>query len=120
MSLEKEVQISKEDSKPSLQLVWSTFASQEQAKPIVEILVKEQLAVCAWMSPEGGISMYEWQGECCAEAEIGVIFKIIPDQQVWFESRLSELHPYEVPVIITIDADKVSPAYLNYANKGLL
>jgi len=33
---------------------------------------------------------------------------------------LSELHPYEVPVIITIDADKVSLAYLNYANKGLL
>jgi len=90
VSLEKEVQISKEDSKPSLQLVWSTFASQEQAKPIVEILVKEQLAVCAWMSPEGGVSMYEWQGECCAEAEIGVIFKIIPDQQVWFESRLRD------------------------------
>ncbi|GEM_PF-843306 len=117
VSSEKEVQTSNDNSCVPLQLVWSTFVSQEQATPIIKSLVEEQLIVCAWLSPQGGLSIYEWQGELCEEAEIAVIFKVLPSQHGAFVSRLRELHPYEVPAIITIDADKVSPEYLNYANK---
>ena len=96
-----------------LRLILCTFPDADQARTIGATLVGEQLAACVNLIP-GVESIYRWQGAVEASAEVLAIFKTTAPAYPAFEARLRALHPYEVPEIIALEPDQVSPAYARW------
>lgn len=95
----------------SAALVWSPFASEEEAVKAAAQLLDERLIACANILP-GVRSLYLWRGERGEARECGALFKtsaVLLDQAI---ARLAELHPYEAPAIVGWRADAAAPATL--------
>ncbi len=82
-------------------LVLSTFPDPATAGRIARQLIEEKCAACANLLPpiEG---IYWWQGKVEEGKETLVLFKTTAGRYARFESRLRQLHPYEVPEIIAV------------------
>ena len=92
-------------------VVFSTFPDAETARRIARTLVEENLAACVNILPDVE-SYYRWEGKVCAEGELLAIIKLRANGFAALESRLTELHPYEVPEIVALPLAAVNPAYL--------
>ena len=93
-----------------IRIVLSTFADGDSAAQVVRSLVSEKLAACGTIIP-GARSIYFWNGALEDSAEVLVIFKIAEANEGRFIGRLAELHPYEVPEIVSISPGKWNEAY---------
>jgi len=93
-----------------IRLVLTTFADEDSAARVVRSLVSEKLAACGTILP-GARSLYIWKGNLEDSAEVLVIFKIAASHQEQFCGRLAEIHPYEVPEMITISPERWNEAY---------
>ena len=100
-------------------LVLSTFGTADEARRISRTLVEERLVACANLIPQVE-SIYRWKGEVETSAEIMVVFKTTTDRYDQVEDRIRELHPYEVPEIISIRLDAGLPAYLTWIDQSCL
>jgi periplasmic divalent cation tolerance protein len=86
-----------------LAMIFSNFASQESARDVLKVLMEENIATCGnIMAPH--FSIYPRKGEIHEETETAVIFKAPIENKDKLIARLRELHPYELPAIIAIDA----------------
>ena len=72
--------------------------------------IEEKLAACGTIVP-GARSIYFWRGVLEDSAEVLVIFKIASANEERFIARLGELHPYDVPEIVSISPSKWNEAY---------
>lgn len=96
-------------------IVMTTFADEQQAKPAIEEILRCRLAACV---QEIGIkSHYTWKGELCHEDEVLVLFKTRKELYPELEKKLLEIHPYETPEILLVDAEKGSAAYLAWIDE---
>jgi periplasmic divalent cation tolerance protein len=95
----------------ALALVLMTAPSEEVAADIGKKLVEERLVACANLVPRIR-SLYAWKGTLCDEAETLCILKTRPELFGAIERRVRELHPYEVPEVVMVEARDVSAAYL--------
>lgn len=93
-----------------IRIVLSTFADGDSAALIVGQLVSEKLAACGTIIP-GVRSIYVWEGVVEDNAEVLVIFKIAAANEGKFIRRLGELHPYDVPEIVSISPEKWNESY---------
>jgi periplasmic divalent cation tolerance protein len=94
-----------------LSIVMMTAPSEAVAAAIGLALVQEKLAAC--MNIVGGLrSIYSWQGKICDEAEVLCLIKTRPALFAQVRQRIGELHPYEVPEIVRLDADDAADSYL--------
>lgn len=93
-----------------LLLILTTFPDAAQARQAGSALVEERLAACASLVP-GIESIYRWQGAVETAAEVLLMLKTRADLHDRLSSRLRELHPYEVPEILALRPEHVSPAY---------
>lgn len=83
--------------------VYTTFASHEQALDIVRELVEVGLAACGnIMSPHTAV--YRWKGEIQQGGEVVVILKCNVKNIKQLIDKLDNMHPYELPCIVQIDA----------------
>lgn len=98
---------------PEVRLVLCTFPEVEMARAIGSTLVEERLAACVNLIPAIE-SIYRWQGKVETAAEVLAIFKISASAWAAFEGRLRALHPYEVPEIIALEPDLVTPLYARW------
>ena len=92
-------------------LVFSTFASEEDAARVVRALVTERLAACGTLLP-GARSLYRWRGAVADEREVVVLLKTRRQRWPELEARLRGLHPYETPECVAVEVAEGSPAYL--------
>jgi periplasmic divalent cation tolerance protein len=90
-------------------LVITTLASREAALPIARALVEARLAACVQLV-DGLRSIYRWQGRVEESAECQLVAKTPPDRAAALVERLRDLHPYELPEIVVLDA-QASDAY---------
>ena len=60
-------------------------------------------------------SFYRWKGKIESDSEVQLLIKTQPDRFDEIARWLEEHHPYEVPEIVALPADKVSDAYLQWA-----
>lgn len=91
-------------------LIYTTFASLEDAKTVGAALVAARLAACVNMFP-GMISLYEWEG---AQAEANEVAMIIKTRSGLTDQVLAEtkrLHPYEVPALLVLPTEGGSAEY---------
>jgi periplasmic divalent cation tolerance protein len=93
-----------------IRIVLSTFADGDSAALAVRSLVSEKLAACGTIIP-GARSIYFWKGVLEDNAEVLVIFKIAAANEEEFIRRLGELHPYDVPEIVSILPSQWNEAY---------
>ena len=99
-------------------LVFSTFASEEDAARAVRALVAERLAACGTLLP-GARSLYRWRGAVADEREVVVLLKTLRPAWPALEARLRELHPYETPECVAVAVAEGSPAYLAWLAESL-
>lgn len=93
----------------------TTFESAEQAKPVIDEIIRCKLAACV---QEINIrSHYSWKGEFCHEDEVLVLFKTRKELYHELEKRLLELHSYETPEILFVDVEMGSAAYLAWIDE---
>ena len=93
-----------------IRIVLSTFADADSAAQAVRSLVSEKLAACGTIIP-GARSIYSWKGVVEEAPEVLVLFKIPSANEEHFIRRLAELHPYDVPEIVSILPEKWNEAY---------
>jgi len=80
---------------------------------IADDLVSGKYAACVNIVP-GLTSMYRWKGDICRDDELLLIIK---SRKRLFDdicSRIKELHPYEVPEILSFDISGGSESYLQW------
>ena len=88
----------------SLLLVLTTLDLDTDAAPLAQALVEERLAACVKVLPPM-LSIYRWKGAVEQAREQQLIIKTSADRLDALKARLAELHPYEVPEVVVIDAD---------------
>ena len=99
-------------NKPSYGVVLVTTASRLEAEAIATSLVESQLAACVSLLPI--YSIYTWQGELHQEEEWQLLIKTDLAQFHTLETKIRELHSYEVPEIIALPILAGSQPYLQW------
>jgi len=93
-----------------LALVLMTAPDAAAGERVGRALVQERLAACATVIP-GVVSVYRWEGEVRADAEVQVLLKTRQALVDRLFRRAAELHPYDVPELIAAPLTGVSEAY---------
>ena len=95
-------------------VILCTAPDEASAEKLARSLVEERLAACV-NAISGVKSFYRWQGKIEADDEIQLIIKTqrgrFDDVTAWIKAN----HPYEVPEIIALPAERVSAEYLQWA-----
>lgn len=94
-------------------VVYCTCPDQTVAERIAETVVRERLAACANIVP-GLISIYRWQGQVQRAVELLLIMKTREVVYWLLETRIRELHPYDVPEIVALPIQAGSATYLDW------
>lgn len=94
-------------------LVFSTFASADEAKEIARTIVTARIAACANVLPQME-SIYRWKDTVETSHETLVLFKTTIGKYQALEDKLLSLHKYEIPEIIAVPLQTGLPAYLNW------
>jgi periplasmic divalent cation tolerance protein len=94
-------------------IVLTTAPDADRADSWARTLVEERLAAC--VNVHGPMaSVYRWRGAVEREEERQVVIKTTKDRVQELQSRLAELHPYEVPEFLVIAVDSGSETYLRW------
>ena len=95
--------------------VWFTCRDEKEAQKISEALVKERLAACCNIVKAR--SVYIWKDRLCKEKECIVFAKTSAKKAKQCEARIKELHSYELPAIVFLQA-KASKEYGKWVNES--
>jgi periplasmic divalent cation tolerance protein len=101
-----------------LLLVFTTFASEEEAVRVVRTLVEERLVACGNLLP-GARSLYRWEDQIADEREVVALLKTRKQDWTALMSRLHELHSYDTPECIAIRMASVAPKYQEWLEETL-
>ena len=99
-----------------MKLIYSTFADERQAQKVAKRLITDNLCVCANVLGEG-ISLYSYKQKVVEDYEVYTIFKTTDDKIEAMIKKLEQIHPYEVPAIIQIDAKAAGEKYAEWLGK---
>jgi periplasmic divalent cation tolerance protein len=95
-------------------VVLCTVPDEAAAERLAKGLVEERLAACVNAIP-GVKSFYRWQGKIESDTEVQLVIKTRGERFDQLAAWISENHPYDVPEIVAIPADRVSDAYFGWA-----
>lgn len=98
---------------PSYLLVLSTCPGSITAKKIANALVADQLAACVQVIP-GVQSFFRWVGKVDHKDEHLLLIKTTADRYAELESRITSLHPYELPEIVAVPISTGLSGYLSW------
>lgn len=102
----------------TLVIVTTTLPTEEAADLLATRLVEEKLAACVQVG--GPIeSTYRWDGAIERAEEWYCHCKAPAERRDALMARIKELHPYEVPEIVAVEASAVAPEYLTWARTSL-
>lgn len=83
------------------------------AETIAKALVEEGLAACVSRFP-GMVSTYRWQGALQVDGEELLLIKTAMHSKDAVFARVLELHPYELPELIVVEAAAVHGPYRDW------
>lgn len=102
----------------SLRLVVTTVPDDITASKIADTIVMERLAACVTVG-SAVHSVFFWEGKLEKSKEYPVLIKTTRNAYKKLEERLIELHPYDVPEIISFNAEKVYQPYLSWLTENV-
>ena len=94
-------------------LVLSTCPGSITAKKIANELVADQLAACVQVI-SGVNSFFRWVGKVDTNEEFLLLIKTTSKRYPEVESRIINLHPYELPEIVTVPINGGLAGYLSW------
>lgn len=96
-------------------IVQTTVETNIHARQLAERIIEERLAACVQiMSPL--LSVYRWQGRLEHAEECLLVMKTPASRLAPLISRLQEIHPYELPEIISWPA-QATPEYAAWCTR---
>ena len=98
-------------------LILTTMPDNASVDELARILVDERLAACVNVHAPM-ISVYRWNGTVEQGSERQVVIKTTRDRVYALQTRLHELHPYELPEFLIVEADG-SDAYAAWVIDGV-
>lgn len=96
-------------------LVFMTAPDEATAVALTRTVVDERLAACGNVVPTVR-SIYRWQGEVHDDAEAMVLFKTTQAGVQALQARLVQLHPYDCPEVLIVNADGGHDDYLEWVH----
>ena len=97
-------------------IVLTTIGADADATTLARTLVEERLAACVNLLPPM-TSVYRWQGKVEQDREQQLVIKTASDRVADLRARLRQLHPYELPEFLVLDATG-SEAYLAWVGES--
>ena len=97
-------------------IVYVTHPNEDSAKQLSDVLLSEKLIACSNTFPIQ--SSYWWQGQIQDDHEVVTLLKSTQDLWLKLQNRIIELHSYEVPCIIKIEAE-ANEEYEDWIKKGV-
>ena len=99
-------------------LVFCTFPDIEKARLIGTTLIESQLAACVNLCP-GIESIYRWQDKVESANEVLALIKATTSGYAALETRIRELHPYEVPEVVALPVHRALAAYAGWVQESV-
>jgi len=100
------------------QIIFCTCPDQQTAKQIAESLIRDKSAACVNIIP-GITSVYQWQGKIESAQEHLLLIKSRVEKYSTIESKIKQIHPYELPEIIAVPIERGLPEYLQWIDSCL-
>ena len=97
----------------------TTCPNRDVALSLARRIVELQLAACVNIIP-GVESVYRWQGAVCVEGELLLVIKTAEHLRDQVEQAINEVHPYDVPEFVALNASHLSEKYANWLNSEVL
>lgn len=99
-----------DDAPAGIAIILSTLPDNEAAADLARRLVDERLIACGNIVP-GIRSIFRWQEATEDAGEVLLVMKTATERVRQLRDRIAQLHPYEVPEVITVRVDDVSESY---------
>lgn len=96
--------------------LYTTVATEEEARRLARVLVERKLAACAQISEIE--SFYAWKGAVQNEREWRLLFKTTASRYEAVEQALRELHGYELPAVFAVPVVHVFAPYAAWVEAG--
>jgi len=100
-------------------LIYSVFATSEQAKKVARVLVEEKLIACANILPAHS-AIYEWEGKIVEESEVIMLAKTISENFMAVEKRICGLHSYETPCVLEVALENIAPEFAKWVRNAVI
>lgn len=101
--------------KNELSIIMTTVNNKKQANDLIEEVIKKKLVAC--VQTREIESHYMWSGELCHDKEVLIWLKTEKRLFGRIKELLDEIHPYEVPEIISVPIENVSDEYGNWVHE---
>ena len=96
-------------------MLYTTLPNKNITKKIASILANESLVACVNFFPIE--SVYRWKGKLTEDKEYALIMKTRKSLYKKVEKRLNEIHPYEIPAIVSYEIKEGLSDYLSWIRK---
>jgi periplasmic divalent cation tolerance protein len=101
-----------------LRVVLVTVPSAAVAESLVDALLTEGLIACGTIT-QPVTSIYRWQGETERASEVLVIMKTTDAAVPALMARVPELHPYDVPEILSLPVHHGHEPYVQWVRDSV-
>lgn len=98
-------------------VVLTTLPTVAVSESLAEEVVRLGLAACVQVLP-AMTSVYRWNGELQKHTEHLLLIKTTPDRYDELEAFLQANHPYDVPEIVALEAERFSASYLDFVARS--
>ena len=92
--------------------IYTTLPDKATTKEIAKTLVNENLVACVNFFPIE--SIYRWKNKLTEDKEHALIMKTRKSLYRKVEKKLKELHPYEIPAIVSYEIKDGLSDYLSW------
>lgn len=96
-----------------VRIVFCTIDSVDAARKLARRLVEDRLAACVNII-ENVTSVYKWEDRIEEDAELLLVIKTRDGRLRELMERIRELHPYDVPEILSWPVQRGSRPYLDW------
>lgn len=96
-------------------MIYTTLPDEAVSKEISKTLVDESLVACVNFFPIR--SVYKWENKLNEDKEYALIMKTRESLYGKVEKILKELHPYEIPAIVSYKIENGLKDYLSWIEK---
>jgi periplasmic divalent cation tolerance protein len=99
-------------------LVLTTCPTRAAALALARQLVRRRSAACANIIP-GVLSLFWWQGKLDRSREVLLLLKTASSGAGRLRREIVELHPYEVPEVLSLTVDAAHGPYRRWVIESL-
>ncbi|MCM8821788.1 MAG: divalent-cation tolerance protein CutA [Candidatus Omnitrophica bacterium] len=94
-------------------VLFTTFPERKTGQKICKTLINENLTACCQIV-DGIISFYWWKNKIEKSKECLCILKTEKTMLSKLKKRIKDLHPYEIPEIVVVEAEDIDKDYAHW------